>query len=105
MSRNIKSEEMTVKRMSKKIKDKGGRTASSADAKITNSQSVDEEDVREAVRRRYSKLATSDSSSCCGPTQETMCSCGTIYPQAEIVNLPEEAVAVSAGCGNPMVIA
>jgi len=64
-----------------------------------------EEEVREAVRNRYAKLASTEVSSCCGPTTQTMCSCGTIYPQAEIVNLPEGAVAVSAGCGNPTAIA
>jgi arsenite methyltransferase len=71
----------------------------------STSTSPAEEEVREAVRRRYARLATSDGSSCCGQTQETMCSCGGLYPQAEIVNLPEEAVAVSAGCGNPTAIA
>ncbi len=91
--------------MSRKIKDKAEQGAASGAAKMTDSPSMAEEDVREAVRLRYSKLATSGGSSCCGPTQETMCSCGDIYPQAEIVNLPEEAVAVSAGCGNPMAIA
>jgi len=71
----------------------------------SESPPIAEEDVREAVRRRYAGLATSDRSSCCGQTPETMCNCSAIYPQAEIVNLPEEALAVSAGCGNPTAIA
>ncbi len=87
------------------------KTASSkiaSKAKEPASPPIAEEDVREAVRRRYSKLATSGgSSSCCGSTAkpETMCACSEIYSQAEIVHLPEEAVAVSAGCGNPTAIA
>jgi arsenite methyltransferase len=65
---------------------------------------VNEDAVRKAVRERYGALALTPSS-CCGPKPETMCSCGDIYPKAEIVSLPSEAVAVSAGCGNPTAIA
>jgi arsenite methyltransferase len=63
-----------------------------------------EEDVRKAVRERYGALALTPSS-CCGPKTETMCSCSEIYPKAEILSLPNDAVAVSAGCGNPTAIA
>ncbi len=100
--------EMPVKPMKKAQGRKDDRAAPSGAAKQLRSPPVAEEEVREAVRRRYAKLATSDSSdssACCGPTQQTMCSCSDIYPQAEIVNLPEDAVAVSAGCGNPTAIA
>ncbi len=63
------------------------------------------EDVRKAVRENYTKLALTQTS-CCGPSAESqMCGCSTLYPQAEIVSLPSEAVAVSAGCGNPTAIA
>ena len=65
---------------------------------------VPEEDVRRAVRERYSKLALGNAS-CCGPTSAPKCGCSEIYPQAEIISLPSEAVAVSAGCGNPTAIA
>ena len=65
---------------------------------------VREEDVRRAVRERYSNLALSGSS-CCGPSPSTMCSCGNLYPAADVISLPAEAVAVSAGCGNPTAIA
>jgi len=65
---------------------------------------VNEDAVRKAVRERYGALALTPSS-CCGPTLETMCNCGDIYPKAEIVSLPSEAVAVSAGCGNPTAVA
>ena len=90
---------------SKKSEPEYEQIASSGAAKKSGSPPIAEEEVRDAVRRRYAKLATSDGSACCGTTKETMCSCGDIYPQAEIVNLPEEAVAVSAGCGNPTAIA
>ncbi len=86
-------------------KDNDEQAAFSGVAEKTRSPPIAEEEVREAVRRRYSKLATTGTSGCCGSTKETMCSCGDLYPQAEIVNLPEEAVAVSAGCGNPTAIA
>ncbi len=62
------------------------------------------EDVRKAVRENYTKLALTQAP-CCGTTQSSSCGCGTLYPQAEIVSLPSEAVAVSAGCGNPTAIA
>ena len=65
---------------------------------------VAEEDVRRAVRDKYTKLATSDAS-CCGSSSAPACGCSGIYPQAEIVSLPSEAIAVSAGCGNPTAIA
>ncbi len=65
---------------------------------------VKEEDVRRAVRQRYATLA-STGSSCCPTDRSTMCGCSDLYPQAEIVSLPEAAVAVSAGCGNPTAIA
>jgi SAM-dependent methyltransferase len=63
-----------------------------------------EEEVRRAVRDRYTKLATTQTS-CCGDSAASSCACGEVYPQAEIVSLPSEAVAVSAGCGNPTAIA
>ncbi len=34
-----------------------------------------------------------------------MCGCGGLYPQAEIMSIPDAAIAVSAGCGNPTAIA
>ena len=94
-----------VSQMSKKVKLKGQGKDRSEAATGGKSTSVAEEDVREAVRTRYSRLATTSGTSCCGPSTQTMCSCGSLYPQAEIVNLPEDAVAVSAGCGNPTAIA
>src|SRR4030042_884547 len=97
-----RSEKMTKPKSDSQPKAAPGIASKTRDSK---SPPVAEEEVREAVRRRYARLATSDSSSCCGQTKETMCNCGELYPQAEIVNLPEDAVAVSAGCGNPTAIA
>lgn len=62
-----------------------------------------EEDIRMAVKDRYAQLATRGGA-CCG-TPETMCKCGDLYPKADVISLPEDAVAVSAGCGNPTAIA
>ncbi len=63
-----------------------------------------EEEVRAAVRERYSQLALKGTS-CCAQPPETMCGCSSIYPQAEIASIPTDAIAVSAGCGNPGAIA
>ena len=71
---------------------------------MSSGKPTDNEEVRRAVKERYAKLATSGAS-CCSTGQNTMCSCGGLYPQAEIVSLPSEAIAVSAGCGNPTAIA
>ncbi len=65
-----------------------------------------EEDVRMAVKERYAALAQ-QGPSCCGSGSrpETMCSCSDLYPKADIISLPEDAIAISAGCGNPTAIA
>jgi SAM-dependent methyltransferase len=59
--------------------------------------------VRDAVREKYGEIARSvGKTSCCGPT-----ACGgdaitsNLYSDSEKAGLPEEAVAVSLGCGNP----
>jgi arsenite methyltransferase len=59
--------------------------------------------VRDAVREKYGEIARSvGKTSCCGPT-----ACGgdaitsNLYSDNEKAGLPEEAVAVSLGCGNP----
>ena len=59
--------------------------------------------VQDAVREKYGEIARSvGKSGCCGPS----CGCGdpitsNLYSDAETGGLPEEAVAVSLGCGNP----
>jgi len=61
-------------------------------------------DIRAAVQEKYGELArTAGKDGCCGPTS---CGCGDpissdLYSAAETAGLPEEAVAVSLGCGNP----
>jgi ubiquinone/menaquinone biosynthesis C-methylase UbiE len=66
-------------------------------------------DVREAVTERYGAIARSigGPAGCCGPAA---CGCGDpvtsrLYSDAEIADLPEDAVAVSLGCGNPTALA
>jgi SAM-dependent methyltransferase len=62
------------------------------------------DDVRTAVQQKYGEIArTLDKSGCCQPTS---CGCGdpitsNLYSDAETAGLPDEAVAVSLGCGNP----
>jgi len=70
------------------------------------SPKVSEEDVRMAVKERYAALAQ-QGPSCCGSGSrpDTMCACSDLYPKADIISLPEDAIAVSAGCGNPTAIA
>lgn len=78
--------------------------SSGAVKSVKSKPKISSEDVRKAVRENYTKLALTESSSC-GTAESTMCGCGGLYPQAEIISLPSEAVAVSAGCGNPTAIA
>jgi SAM-dependent methyltransferase len=60
--------------------------------------------VQDAVREKYGEIARAvGKSGCCGPSS---CGCGDpitsdLYSEAETSGLPEEAVAVSLGCGNP----
>jgi arsenite methyltransferase len=60
--------------------------------------------IQDAVREKYGEIARSvGASGCCGPTQ---CGCGdpissNLYSATETGDVPEEAVAVSLGCGNP----
>lgn len=79
------------------------RSKRKAEVKGARREEVNEEDVRAAVKKRYAELA--QGRSCCGSVPETMCHCGDIYPKADIMSLPEDAIAVSAGCGNPTAIA
>jgi len=61
-------------------------------------------DVQDAVREKYGEIARSVAKSgCCGPTE---CGCGDpitsdLYSATETAGLPQDAVAVSLGCGNP----
>ncbi len=60
--------------------------------------------VQHAVREKYGEIARSaGKTGCCGPGS---CGCGDpvtshLYSDAETSGLPEDALAVSLGCGNP----
>jgi len=62
------------------------------------------DDIRTAVEEKYGGIARSvGKTSCCEPTT---CGCGdpissNLYTDTERSGLPEDAVAVSLGCGNP----
>ena len=85
------------------MKDKKSKKLKSAKA-VKSKPRKNAEEVRKAVREHYTKLALTETP-CCGQDSGPTCGCGAIYPQAEIVSLPSEAIAVSAGCGNPTAIA
>ena len=71
-------------------------------------------DVREEVRERYAEAAVSLSSGCgCGCDCESIGCCGEeattlfgqgLYAADERAGLPENAVAASLGCGNPLAL-
>jgi ubiquinone/menaquinone biosynthesis C-methylase UbiE len=63
-----------------------------------------EDEIRRAVRDRYRQLAMKEVT-CCPQGGEAMCGCTGIYPSADALSLPAEALAASAGCGNPTAIA
>jgi arsenite methyltransferase len=60
-----------------------------------------EQTIKNAVRNRYGARARdSDSASCCGPSNvNSLLSHG--YSREEVEQLPESAVVMAAGCGNP----
>lgn len=66
------------------------------------------EEIKSAVRKRYAEVARGES--CCEPPS---CGCGERtgahliqigYPSSELTDLPKEAVAMAAGCGNPVAL-
>ena len=71
-------------------------------------------DVREQVRERYAEAAVNLSAGCgCGCDCESIGCCGEesttlfgqgLYPADERASLPENAVAASLGCGNPLAL-
>jgi ubiquinone/menaquinone biosynthesis C-methylase UbiE len=65
-------------------------------------------DVREEVRERYAQAANevSTGSTCCDAPCGKSTSFGSgLYSEAEVAELPEEAVLASLGCGNPTAVA
>src|SRR5690606_33632456 len=68
-------------------------------------------DIHDAVQSRYGAIATSagptQAVSCCGPTDSGAC-CGTepsLYDPAMLEGVPQDAVNLSLGCGDPVSIA
>ena len=66
---------------------------------------MSEAGVREAIREKYGEIARSrGKSSCCGGPAagcEGDAITSNLYSHSETAGLPDEAVAVSLGCGNP----
>ena len=60
---------------------------------------MSELDIRKAVKERYSKLATTSGSSCCGGS-----SCDTTSLISIGENVPFEASSINAGCGSPLLL-
>ena len=71
--------------------------------------------IKEVVRERYGALASraavdaaadcgGDASGCCGDAEADSDSILALYTRAELDDLPNEALAASAGCGNPHAI-
>ena len=65
--------------------------------------------TRDAIRDHYAAIARAGSTSCCTPGGATASCCDPIttglYSPDETGALPEQAVAVSLGCGNPTALA
>src|SRR5437016_13680778 len=63
-----------------------------------------EQTIKNAVRDRYGARAKNlDSASCCGPSNvDDLLSHG--YSREEVGQLPESAIVMAAGCGNPTVL-
>lgn len=63
----------------------------------------DEADVRTGVRKAYAQRAKLSGESCCPQSGSVTLEAG--YADEELSSLPDSAVSVSAGCGNPTAIA
>ncbi|MCL0054688.1 methyltransferase domain-containing protein [Dehalococcoidia bacterium] len=63
---------------------------------------IDKEIIIEKVKDEYSELAKG-ASECCG-VREGFASRSSTYDTGQIQGLPQEAIAASAGCGNPNAI-
>jgi arsenite methyltransferase len=71
----------------------------------------DVNEVREAVRERYAAAATTKSDGCCGgsagcgPTAATAAFGESLYGEENRTEVPDEALELSLGCGNPTAVA
>jgi SAM-dependent methyltransferase len=66
-------------------------------------ENVDETDVRAGVRKAYAQVAKRSDECCCSQSSPVTSEAG--YTEDELSSLPDSAVSVSAGCGNPTAIA
>ena len=66
-------------------------------------EQADEIDVRAGVRKAYAQVAKRSNECCCSQSSPVTLEAG--YTEDQIDSLPETAVSVSAGCGNPTAIA
>ncbi|MBI4297502.1 MAG: arsenite methyltransferase [Chloroflexi bacterium] len=67
----------------------------------------DSQEVKEFVRARYASLARAKAP-CCGAAPSTPsagCEANGLYSEKELEGVPQEAAAISLGCGNPTAIA
>jgi arsenite methyltransferase len=68
-------------------------------------------DIKEVVKEKYGQAAlrvTTGGSSCCGATVGCGCSdpiTSDLYDRAQALEIPEEALLASLGCGNPTALA
>ena len=70
---------------------------------------LDDLQIKEVVRERYGELARTSTDSCCSTdccsdNEADMDSIITLYASDQTEGLPAEALAASAGCGNPHAI-
>ena len=70
---------------------------------------MEKKEIKEAVKGRYAQIAKQDQQSCC-----PSCACGASsmlqtkgigYSREDLEHVPEEAIIVGLGCGNPTAIA
>ncbi len=68
-------------------------------------------DIKEVVKKKYGQAAlrvTTGGSSCCGATVGSGCGdpiTSNLYDRAQALEIPEEALLASLGCGNPTALA
>jgi len=62
-----------------------------------------DEEIRSAVREHYAEAARAVDASCCGTSDGLIGR--TLYQEGEAQSLPESALAVALGCGNPTLLA
>ena len=72
---------------------------------------VSEQSIRDVVRQKYGQAALGVSGggccapSCCGKSEASDPITSNLYDQAQLKDLPQEAILASLGCGNPTALA